>query len=507
MPLIQPGQNLSSIASQAGMTPAQFAALNPQFAGQGAGYYQGLANNVQVGQSYNVNPPANQPPVNTPPTTTPPANTTPAQSPISTLFSNYTNNTAYTQTPQYQNALNIAQGGAYNMVDEGALRTQKLSQLQDRINTINQIYDQQLGKARVEGQGRIGSNTAISAARGLTGSMRGQTLGENVLDYNRQIDAGINAERNTAIQAVKGLADQYAVEEAARRRQALESGAKDYIAYIRDQEKEKQTGITTIAAALYAQGIDPTTMTEAELTEATKKLKGISNADILSAYQKVKSEYEPISKASKPATVQEYEYAKKNGYTGSFTEYQNEDANRKASASGSGLTPYQQFTATQSISKDTQKRTESAREIARQAQLITSSYQNILNGGDRSLNTQAIITSFNKILDPTSVVRESEYDRTAEGQALLQRLQGKVDNFAKGGAGVAIQTLKEATDIANEYLKKSKASIDTENQRSIQFATQFGLNPDFVTSSGYSPNSGGSTVQTKMGTLNLSTWD
>lgn len=34
-----------------------------------------------------------------------------------------------------------------------------------------------------------------------------------------------------------------------------------------------------------------------------------------------------------PVSAQEYEYAKKNGYTGSFQDYQNEDANRRASAS------------------------------------------------------------------------------------------------------------------------------------------------------------------------------
>lgn len=35
-----------------------------------------------------------------------------------------------------------------------------------------------------------------------------------------------------------------------------------------------------------------------------------------------------------PASAQEYEYAKKNGYTGTFTQYQNEDANRKLTGSG-----------------------------------------------------------------------------------------------------------------------------------------------------------------------------
>lgn len=41
-------------------------------------------------------------------------------------------------------------------------------------------------------------------------------------------------------------------------------------------------------------------------------------------------------KLTLPASAQEYEYAKKNGYTGTFTQYQNEDANRKYRASGGG---------------------------------------------------------------------------------------------------------------------------------------------------------------------------
>lgn len=151
------------------------------------------------------------------------------------------------------------------------------------------------------------------------------------------------------------------------------------------------------------------------------------------------------------------------------------------------LTPYQQFTATQSIAKDTQARTENAREMARQAELIKQSYANIEAGGDRSLNTQAIVTAFNKILDPTSVVRESEYDRTAEGQSLLTRLSAKVQNITAGGAGVSKETLKEATEIAETYLNKAKESILIQNQRARDMAIQFGLNPDFVTAGNIQP--------------------
>lgn len=149
------------------------------------------------------------------------------------------------------------------------------------------------------------------------------------------------------------------------------------------------------------------------------------------------------------------------------------------------LTPYQKFQATQALSKDVQMRTANAREMARQAKLITDSYNNVLKGGDRSLNTQAIITSFNKILDPTSVVRESEYDRTAQGQALIEQLRGKYDNIVSGGAGVTEETLKEAKDIAQQYLDGAIASINTENERAKSVAEEFGLTGSNVTSVGY----------------------
>lgn len=160
----------------------------------------------------------------------------------------------------------------------------------------------------------------------------------------------------------------------------------------------------------------------------------------------------------------------------------------KAPAS-SELTPYQQFQATQSISKDTAARTENAREIARQSGLMNQAYNSFVSGGDRSIATQAIITTFNKILDPTSVVRESEYDRTAAGQALLSRIQGKYENIVQGGAGVTRETLKAAVDLADEYMKNAQASLVRENERARNLATEFGLNPEFVVSggSGFSP--------------------
>jgi len=387
-----------------------------------------------------------------------------------------------------------------DIVDTSAIRSKTLADFQDRINAINQVYATKLGEAKQQGVGRVGQTTAILANRGLAGSIRGGAIGEETLTQNREIEDAINQEKALALSAIYNDVNSTATAEAQRRREAMQSGAKNYIDFIKGQDERKQTNISSVASALLAQGIDPSTLTPEEMTNITGKINATSG-DILSAYKKLKTDEELARLKEQPnptSNIQEYNLAKSQGYTGTFQEF-----NAKQQ---SGLTPYQQFTATQSISKDNQKRTENAREMVRQANLIKSSYQNILAGGDRSLNTQAIIISFSKILDPTSVVRESEYDRTAEGQSLINRLQGKYDNIIAGGAGVTEQTLKEASDIAETYLTNSQKSIDQENQRAVAMANQFGLNSDFVTNT-YTGNQGGGTIiETKVGPLNLSTW-
>lgn len=62
----------------------------------------------------------------------------------------------------------------------------------------------------------------------------------------------------------------------------------------------------------------------------------------------------------------------------------------------------------------------------------------------KAISDQTLVTMFNKMLDPNSVVRESEYARTPEGISALSRLQGFVEKINKGGAGI---TDKERKDI------------------------------------------------------------
>lgn len=58
------------------------------------------------------------------------------------------------------------------------------------------------------------------------------------------------------------------------------------------------------------------------------------------------------------------------------------------------------------------------------------------DGKSKSQLDQALIQMFNKILDPQSVVREAEYDRTPETLSLWNRTIGNLQRYAKGGAGL-----------------------------------------------------------------------
>ena len=72
--------------------------------------------------------------------------------------------------------------------------------------------------------------------------------------------------------------------------------------------------------------------------------------------------------------------------------------------------------------------------------------------------SQGILVAFQKLLDPTSVVRESEYARSGQGLSLLNRLDGLVLKLKQGGANVPLEELEAFVDLAMEFSKGYKSS-------------------------------------------------
>lgn len=95
----------------------------------------------------------------------------------------------------------------------------------------------------------------------------------------------------------------------------------------------------------------------------------------------------------------------------------------------------------------------------------------------RAQTDQALITLFNKMLDPTSVVREGEYARTTQGQSVLSRAQGYIQQLTVGGEGIDDATRQAAVDVAKTLFDVAKGQYQDSVDFYIPVLEQYGLDP------------------------------
>jgi len=95
---------------------------------------------------------------------------------------------------------------------------------------------------------------------------------------------------------------------------------------------------------------------------------------------------------------------------------------------------------------------------------------------------QTLINAFNKLNDPTSVVRESEYARTKNDISLINRLRGKVGidgKLAVGGAGLTINDREALARMAQRFYVKAKERYDEAYQEASDEADVFMVGEGF----------------------------
>jgi len=102
------------------------------------------------------------------------------------------------------------------------------------------------------------------------------------------------------------------------------------------------------------------------------------------------------------------------------------------------------------------------------------------NVKSKAFADQALVIGFNKLLDPTSVVRESEFARTPQGTALLNRLEAGVRKIKEGGVGITNEDRQELADVANELLTQSKVAFNETFSDFKERAEQIGLNEKII---------------------------
>lgn len=93
---------------------------------------------------------------------------------------------------------------------------------------------------------------------------------------------------------------------------------------------------------------------------------------------------------------------------------------------------------------------------------------------------QALITSFNKITDPDSVVRESEYARTAGDQALVSRITGKLSALLTGGAGLEDNERKAIVRMSRLFKEAAEKRFKNVETQFRTKAEKEGLDVGFV---------------------------
>lgn len=183
----------------------------------------------------------------------------------------------------------LANGG--DPVDERRIRSQTMDRFQAEIDATNQIYAEKLRQAKLTGRGRVGSGTAIQARRGLLGSDFGGALTDNINTDNNAIYAGVNAEKNAAVQAILGLADKAAAEAIAEKRAAMEKGLDARLKYYEEAGVRKVTNTQKAAQYLVTQGYDPKSI-PADVLQKLATSFGVSVEDLTGAYANAKAEKE-----------------------------------------------------------------------------------------------------------------------------------------------------------------------------------------------------------------------
>lgn len=144
-----------------------------------------------------------------------------------------------------------------------------------------------------------------------------------------------------------------------------------------------------------------------------------------------------------------------------------------------GLTPTQDFSFSERLAKSWTDATKSAREMDRQYSLMQTGLSRF-NAGDKNGGSQAVLVTFQKILDPTSVVRESEYARSAEGISLLNRMQGAAERLQSGGAGVTASDLGAMVETARQFVENMKTYTRGQRSRIDAQVKKYGLDPATV---------------------------
>ena len=156
------------------------------------------------------------------------------------------------------------------------------------------------------------------------------------------------------------------------------------------------------------------------------------------------------------------------------TEIQKAAVELEALKATGGRDPEKTFAQEEKIRKEWQGRSKMYSELQGTFNTLQASAQSANGPGDI-----ALITGFMKMLDPGSVVRETEFATARDTAGLFTQLQNRLEK-AKNGQLLSPQQRKEYVALSQKYLDSAKKKADQEKKDLGIVVKNYRLNPENV---------------------------
>jgi hypothetical protein len=143
-----------------------------------------------------------------------------------------------------------------------------------------------------------------------------------------------------------------------------------------------------------------------------------------------------------------------------------------------GMTPTSEASVISRMQNQWDTARKSEREMQRNMSIMQSALQRFAT--DPVGGSEGVRVTFEKILDPISVVREGEYARQGEGLNLMQKLEGLKQRYLTGGGPVPQSALTEMVQTARSFMTGLQGFNAKEKARIQRMAEHFKIDPMLV---------------------------
>jgi hypothetical protein len=179
-----------------------------------------------------------------------------------------------------------------------------------------------------------------------------------------------------------------------------------------------------------------------------------------------------------PVSFQEFKLAQQDGFKGTYQQYQDMDANRRRPTTTVNVNPEQKtFENTQKLRGEFR-----AEPIYKAQQEVQSAFNQVKDGLEAKspAGDLAAATKFMKLLDPGSVVRESELALAMQAGGALDRLTNYASNVANG-TKLTDKQRADFKDLSTKFFNTSSQLFNEKQKEYTDIANRYNFNPKDVT--------------------------